>query len=130
MLFYRLDFATPLVSVSFTRAAIVPTSGDPPWLAEALDAQGNVLASANEGFLIGPSARTVTFTAAGITSLAVFARNDVSQTTFNTPPIDNLTLVTAAPEPESAVLFVVGLGILMLGIMCRQPRKDRPAAAQ
>jgi hypothetical protein len=118
MVFYRLDFAGPLESVSFTRTAIISTSGDAPWIAKALDAQGNVLASANEGFLIGPSARTFTLIGPGITALEIDARNDISQTTFNTPPIDNLTLVT--PEPKNSISFSLGLGILLLGVVYRR----------
>ena len=86
---YRLDFCASLSSVSFTRTGIIGVSGDAPWTGAALNAQGQVLDSVSEGFLIGSAAARYTLTGTGITSLQIDARNDLTRTTFNSPPLDD-----------------------------------------
>ena len=98
---YELNFCAALSSFSFTRAAIVSTSGDAPWTASALNAQGQVVATASEGFLIGPPATRYTLTGTGITAVRIDGRNDLTNTTFNTPPFDDFTLVGVAASQVS-----------------------------
>jgi hypothetical protein len=90
---YQLNFCAPLTSISFTRIAIQSNSGDAPWTASALNGLGQVVATVSEGFLLGPAAARYTLSGTGITALRIDARNDLTQTTNGSPPLDDLTLV-------------------------------------
>jgi hypothetical protein len=109
---YRLNFCTPLSSISFTRCAIQSVSTGPPWTASALNAQGDVVATVSEGRTVGPPARRFTLAGPGITSLRVDADN-TGASTFNHPPFDDLTLVAqsrgttvGAYVPSSSAFFL------------------------
>ena len=115
---YDLLFSTPLVGLSFTRAAAAPNTSLPAWNAFAFDAANNLLDSIAEPSIFpGPPAATFALDGPGISRVRIESFNAAGRT-FNHPPFDDLIITTAdtaaIPEPGTNVLLATGLGVMIL----------------
>ena len=108
-----LNFPTPLSGISFFRDGMTSDS-KPQWSAEALNAQGAVLAAVGEPLTASRAAipaQQFTLAGADITALKIDSDNH-GFTALSGVPIDDLTLVTqtaATPEPRTVFMFWLGL---------------------
>lgn len=125
---YRLTFAQPLTSLSFTRVAMDPEmsitgmiAGE--WTARALDSAGNTLGEVGEpnyASYVPVPAATFTFSTPGIAALVVERPVKVvspTPTTVYSPALDNMVLVTALPEPHGFVATAAALAALAAAML-------------
>jgi hypothetical protein len=119
---YDLLFSTPLAELSFVRTEIITSAGVPAWNAYAYNSANALLDSVGQGFLVGSAAQTFTLVGNGITRLHVDAFNSIG-TTFNHPPLDNLTL-TPAPELSTWMLSGSMLALLVVFRKVRQTQRE------
>lgn len=119
---YTLSFSSALDSLSFTRPGFNPAIMS-AWSATAYSATNTVLAAVSEGLTFNASPMTFTLTGSGIDHV-VFTDNAFSFAGTNFR-MDNLTLTTPVPEPETYAMLLAGLGLL--GWQARR-RKLKPAA--
>ncbi|MCE9631857.1 MAG: hypothetical protein K8S94_14230 [Planctomycetia bacterium] len=128
---YRLNFAKPLTSLSFTRIAMDPEKSltgmiAAEWTARAIDSLGNTLGQAGEtnyAEYTPVAASTFTFNNPGIVALIVERTTKIvslTPTTVAMPALDNLVLTTALPEPGGLVGAAVGLAAVATLIRRRQ----------
>ncbi len=123
---YQLAFSSAMDSVSFTRIQInagTSSSGAiiADWQARALDASGNTLDTVGEGTKASfatISAATFTLNGPDIHSIVIERINTNTSAGVNAVFIDDLTLVSAIPEPGTAGL--VGLASLGLCFIRRR----------
>jgi hypothetical protein len=110
---YDLLFASPLSSLSITRATVAAHTSLPQWSALAFDASNTLLDSVGEPAIFpAPTAAVFTLDGPGIARLRVNAFNSASRT-FNHPPFDDMTLgVAEVPEPA---LLLIGSGLTAHG---------------
>lgn len=131
---YRLNFPQPLLSLSFTRAAMDPEQSitgmiAAEWTARVLDSGGNTIGTVGEpnyGSYVPVDAATFTFSTPGIVALVVERSKQIvspTPTTVTSPPLDNLTFVTSVPEP--AGLAAAGAGVLVFAA-ARRLRRGSP----
>lgn len=129
---YRLTFAQPLTSLSFTRVAMDPERSltgmiAAEWTARTLDSLGNTLGQvgeANYAEYVPVAAATFTFTTPGIKSLVVERTTQIvslTATTVAAPALDNLVLTTAVPEPGGLLGAAAGLAAVATAV-CRWRR--------
>lgn len=122
---YKMNFATPLTSISITRTAMQATVGGSgliaaTWTARAVDSLGNTLATVGEpqtSYFINVPAQTFTLTKpSGGNSIAGLV---VERTSVNTVaglsavPLDNFLL---SPVPEPTAALAVGAAVAVVGL--------------
>jgi hypothetical protein len=119
-----LNFSTPLSSISFFRDGMTYDS-KPQWSAEALNAQGVVVATVGESLTAsGAAIPAEQFTLSGtdITALRISSNNG-RFTNLSGVPIDDLTLVTqATTTPEPRTVFLLSAGLLAF-YACRRMKQ-------
>lgn len=128
---YRLNFAQPLTTLSFTRVAMNPEmsitgmiAGE--WTARALDASGSTLAQVGEPNYASYDpvpAATFTFSMPGIAALVVERPVQVvspTPTTVYSPAIDNLVLGSPVPEPHGFVATAAAVAMLAAALLRRR----------
>lgn len=120
-----LNFPVPLTSLSFFRDGMTYDS-KPQWTAEALNAQGTVLATVGESLTASGApipAQQFILTGAGITALRIDSDNH-DFTALSGVMIDDLTLVTqTTTTPEPGTVFLFPLGLLVLQVARRRARR-------
>lgn len=121
---YRLTFAQPLTSLSFTRIAMDPEQSltgmiAAEWTARALDSNGNTLGQVGEpnyAEYVPVAAATFTFNTPGIAALVVERATQIvspTATTVASPALDNLVLTSAVPEPGNLLGLATVLGTVV-----------------
>ena len=105
---FTLHFATPLKSFGFTRAGLYSYSGvesHPQWMATAMDAGGNELASIGEGLIATNSyvpPQSFSLTANGIASVR-FDSDSQNTAAFSAVLLDDLLLGTLPTSPPLTI---------------------------
>ncbi len=111
---YFFNFSSPVSDVSFFRTEILSPSTGPAWTAEALAADGSIISTTGEGTTFAPSAQLFSLPGSDIVRIEFNSNNSLAST-YNTPPIDDLSFTsTAASTPEPVSIVLVGASLVIL----------------
>jgi hypothetical protein len=120
-----LNFPDSLSSISFFRTGMTFDS-KPQWSAEALNAQGAIVAMVGEPLTAtgaAISAQQFTLSGTNITALRIDSDNHAF-TNLSGVPIDDLTLVTqTTTTPEPRTVFLLSAGLLVLQFVRRRAKQ-------